>query len=417
MDPLRAQALSDLRDRLLVTPYGERGELITSVCASLGLSKDVVYKGLKSMGWSSGRKPRSDKGTTSIPDATLRQAAGLMAQAVNKRGKPNLPLSEAKRMLEEVGQLPDVSYSQLARALNARSMGPRAITAAKAAISRVSVHPNQTHFFDISVALQWRFAKPETAELLEQYAHPERIFYEGKRENFTALRRIIHRFVLTDHYSGAYFVRYYYTSGEIATDVVDFLYRAWTGKKFHAAYPFRGLPKILCTDQGSANKSGLVQELLKNLGIDAELHMPGNAQAGGSVERRHDGWQEAFEGRLKAQPAANLDQLNAWAEMACAEMNGSREHSRHGWPPLAVWTRIAPHQLKECPPRAMFFQLATNVARRGVLCHKLWLRADGQRWQIRGAGIHPSMVVSFKLTPFLDAGVRVWDPEGRELEA
>lgn len=417
MGPLELRAYEDAMADLAAAGRGRSREIVRRLAHALGRSEATVYRRLGELGWESGRKPRADRGRSRVGGDGLREVSRMMAKARNARGQPNLTTKDAHQIAQELGLgAGEVSYGHLARRLREEGLGLRHMRAPPAAIARVSQHPNQVWQFDISIAIHWYFRDPLSGKKLDLYMDGDTRFYPGKRQNFL-LPRVVHRFALVDHYSGTSFYRYYYTPGERAEDVVDFLYQAFAPKgELHAQYPFRGIPRILVMDQGSANKSGVVLGLLKDLDVNVEFHAPGNAKASGAVENRHWVWQRRFEGRLATSGcASNLEELNERAAKFCAYMNGQVVHTRHGRPPLDLWNQITAEQLVECPDRDTFFSLAASTPKEGVLDNRLWLRASGRVWLIRGEHVHARQRVTWRLAPFLAQGIRVWDEHGREL--
>jgi transposase InsO family protein len=408
---------SELAGRLRHTADpASRADLVKATAASAGVSVATVYRHLQRHGYHSGRARRSDAGSSRLDGEVLTTLTKLMAAGRNKRGQLNTPLKEAYFIAQEQGLLPaDISYGHVARLMRQSGLGVAHLRAPEAAIARVSKHPNHVWFFDISVAIQWYF-RDESGKKLDLYQDAGSRFYEGKRHNFVASKRVIHRFTVTDHYSGAYYVRYYYSAGETTVDVVDFLYRAMAPKAGDRN-PMHGLPKRLVMDQGSANKSAEVRHLLADLGVQVEYHGVGNPKASGSVEQRHYRWQTQFEGRLPLSPGGNLEELNNWAEGMGAKFNQERVHSRHGRPPAHLWLTITPEQLREPPERDLFLSLASSKLRTGTLNAQLWLRADGRKWLVRGDNVYPGQKVQFRLHPFLEGGIRVYDEHGFELVA
>lgn len=398
----------------------ERGEIVERLMAMLGVSRPTVYRQLAAAGWDSGRATRQDAGVRELAAADLSDLSALMARGRNKRGQVNVPAMEAYRIAQEQGLAAgETSYATFARRLREEGLSLGHIRAPEASVARVSSHPNHVWFIDYSVAIQWYFRDDRGAKL-GQHMDAGARYYEGKVENFRKLRKIIHRYMVTDHYSGCYFVQYYYSSGERAEDVVDFLVRAMSPKPgLEHAYPFRGIPARLVMDKGGANRAGVVQTLLgeQGLGITVEFHERGNAKASGAVEKRHHNWQTSFEGRLAQQPATSLEELNDRALKFCAVAMGEadRKHSRHGHTPLSLWSTIRPEQLREAPPRAVFLQLAMSTPREGVLDGYLRLRADGATWQITGGHAHPTQRVRYRIAPWAPEGIRVWDAFNREL--
>ncbi len=417
-------AIGDLR---AAPSASSRRAVVQRLALMFERSEQTVYSWLKMLGWESGRATRSDKGRGILTPEDLASAAAMAAKARNKRGQANLPGAEIHRVAQEQGHaVGKVSYGHLLRQMNKAGLGKRQMHAPDAAISRVPTHPNQVWFFDISIAIQWYLREKETGKKFDQYSDGAARFYEGKRANLAAINRVLHRFAIVDAYSGAYFVQYRYTPGERAEDVIDFWYEAMALKTTHElaqAMPFRGLPEYLVMDQGSANKSGIVQSLLRELGIKAEYHAPGNAKASGVVETRHNHWQRTFEGRLRlSTPVAELGEINGLAARFCANANSERVHSRtlraaQQRTPMQLWATITAEQLREAPTREVFFQLASATPRVGTLTNQLYLRADGRHWQISGVNVHPQQKVHYRISPFAANGIRVWDQWERELAA
>lgn len=418
MTELERQAYLHAVADLAAATRAERGRIVTRLASTLGVTDRTAWRNLRAFGFRPERAARADKGVSVVSTGDLVQVARMTARARGKRGQVNMPMSEAHRVAVELGSTAgEVSYKQVTRLLNQAGLARRQMSAPEPGISRVSKRPNQVWFFDISVAIQWYF-RDESGKRIDLLPDAGARFYAGKVDNFRKIKRVIHRFVLTDHCSGAYYVRYYYTSGERPEDVVDFFYHAMADKPDVAqAYPFRGIPEIMVMDQGPANKSALVTELLKALDVEVQLHKPKNAKASGSVETRHGHWQSSFEGRLAQRFAADLGELNGWAERFCALACAERPHARHGNTPIEAWLTLPAAQLRECPERDIFFELAATHPKIATLTNRLWLRARGREWQIRGEHIYPGQKVAYRLAPFNEAGIRVWDEHDRELSA
>lgn len=411
------QAVLRLQGELADLPARARGARIRETAAALSVAEQTLYRRLKAAGWESGRKTRSDKGRSALADEEASAVAALMAAGRNKRGQANTPTNEAHTIAREQGLVSaELSDSQVRRRLRALGLDRERMLAPEPGIARVSQFPNHVWFMDISVAIQWRFLDPETGKRLDLYMDGGGRFYEGKRSNYL-IDRVLHRYISVDHRTGCYWVQYFYSPGERAEDVVNFLWSAMGPKDVSVRYPFRGVPKRMVTDKGSAFKNGLVQGLLEGLGVKLELHRTGNAKASGAVESRHNHWQRQFEGKLKARPAPDLETLNRWAAQQCVLANSERPHTRYGRAPIEAWQDIGPEQLVEPPSRAVFFQLAASGSKTGVLTNRLYLRATGREWEIGGEGVYPGQRVRYRLSPFLDAGVRVWDDQDRELTA
>lgn len=403
--------------RLDEAPRAERAAIIASTARSLGVTVQTAYRKLREHGWASGRKPRRDRGATTVDTEELVRLAAIVATGRSKRGRANIPVKLATNIARKTGDLSaDVSYGHLCRKLRQAGLSRRHMSAPEASVPRRSKHPNHVWFFDISVAIQWYFRDPETGKRLDLYPDAQARFYEGKRMD--AARKVIHRFAVTDHTTGAYFIRYYYSAGESAEDIVDFLFRAMSWKPAVGdAFPFRGVPRWLVMDQGPGNKSALVKNLLEGLNVKAQYHRARNAKASGSVETRHRHWQESFEAKLSLRPARDLEEINTFAERECALLNSEKDHTRLGRPPMSAWVEITPEQLVEAPTRDAFLELAHTNAKVGTLTNELYLRAKNQWWQIGGELVFPGQKVRYRLTPFAESGIRVTDEQDRPMTA
>lgn len=406
-------------ERLRAAPSARaRAAIIDELARTLQVARQTVYAGLKRAGWDTGRAARKDKGTSAVTEEQLVVIAELVASSVNKRGRQNLPQKRALKLAND-NNLVDlkISTGHLSRKLQQYGLSRKHMLAPAPGISRVSRHPNQVWFFDISIAIQWYF-RDEAGKKLDLYHEGGRRFYEGK--GLDPAKRVVHRFCATDHCTGAYYVQYYYSAGESAADVIDFLYRAMAAKEWAgAAMPFRGVPTFLVFDQGSANKSALVQNLCKSLNIEAQYHKTGNAKASGSVETRHRHWQESFEAEqaIARVKAKDVVELNIWAEKKCAVLLSENKLTRTGRAPMHAWLDITQEQLVEAPARDVFLAMAKSNEKTGTLTSTLHLRASGRTWYISGEHVHPGQKVLYRITPFAEAGVRVTDLEGKVLAA
>lgn len=431
-DLARQACLHALGDLRAAPSAGARRAVFQRLAARFDVHEATARAWCAELGWKSGRAVRKDAGA---------RAEGLAADALtvskrlaacrSKDGKNNQPMKEAHRLAQEEGlEIGGLSYTQFVRTLNGLGLGLTHLSAPTASIANVSTYPNQTWVFDISVCSQWHFRDTTTGKRLAQHSNAAAIYYPGKPGNFDASQPVLHRYVMTDHYSGAYFVQYHYTPGERAEDVVDFLEKCMAPKgDLATAYPFHGIPRRILMDQGPANKSALVRNLLRSLGPDeegvlVELHASGNARASGAVETRHKHWQSAFESRLRMLPAEDLDTINAQARIFCAVANSdeSRPVTRtlraaRVLAPMALWTRITAEQLREPPPRDVFFQLAMGAAQERTVDARHQISVNRQVWELSGPRLVVGQKVEFRLAPFASEGIRIWAKDGTPLAA
>ena len=104
-----------------------------------------------------------------------------------------------------------------------------------------------------------------------------------------------------------------------------------------------GVPLILMTDQGPANKSAVLAQFCDRLGIEHLKHKPGNARATGSVEKGHDLARMHLETRFRFQDpkSVTLDKLNADGEAWAAAYCSTRIHERHNRTRDGAWMEIS----------------------------------------------------------------------------
>lgn len=398
----------------------DRGAAVRQAAASLGVDPDTIYAHMRKAGWSSGRKKRADAGISATDRAALVKISELMAKGRNKRGQPNVTLRRAHAIAVEQGWT-TLSYEQIARLLRRAGLDMATMCAPEAAIQIRSEHPNHAWFVDYSVAIHWYLRDEQTGKRLDFHRDGGSRFYEGKRQNFEPSKPVLHRFMVVDHYTGCYLAQYVYTPGESAEDVARLLFNAMAPKPLEA-FPFRGVPRRIFADQGSAFKSGLITHLCGEDGLNVKLHLHagGNAKASGAVEARHRHWQRGYEADLCLADVRPSDvvALNEQALKYCALANAENPHTRHGRTPLEFWaSTITPEQLVECPDRATFFALAASTPSVGTLDNRLWLRVDGRKWLVKGGHVRPKSKVTYRLAPFQEQGIRVWDEHGAELTA
>ena len=88
------------------------------------------------------------------------------------------------------------------------------------------------------------------------------------------------------------------------------------------------------------------------LRVDLQLHMPGNPRAKGAIEGLMK-YINRFEGRLKFQRPADLDELNRWALDWCIYANGAIK-MRDIAPRSVLWSYITADQLRLCPEQELY---------------------------------------------------------------
>ncbi|MGE4319650.1 MAG: hypothetical protein AB7E96_12200 [Deferribacterales bacterium] len=342
----------DLADSLASTASSSaRNAIIEEYSKLTGLSKSTLYRKAKQHGFSAGRKQRADKGKCVLNDYQIQFVHALIVGSVREKKGYIMPTNEALRIAEKnnVIEPGSVTASTLNRILKERQMDKKTMQTQKPAVQMQSRHPNDVHLVDSSVCIQY-YLKDGKLEI-----RSEKDLYKNKIDNFKKIKRRLTRYVLVDHYSGALFVKYYYSEGETQADLFDFLISCWESKDQKS--PFRGVPKQLMRDHGSANMSKAIMGWLSYLNVSTPKSTPYQSQIQGAVERMHNFVECSFESGLRLQPASSLEDINTWVMDWCTAINAERIHSRHGQTRNALWLKIKPEQLINLPQRELLQDL------------------------------------------------------------
>lgn len=327
---------------------GEKDRVIEEYRALTGKSAQTLYRIAARHGYESGRRQRVDKGRTVLTDHQLDLIFAMIQQSGRDRKGAIMPVEKALIDAERNGLIEPgiISPARLQALLREKKTNARALQAPEPHIPMRSLYPNHVHQVDASVCIQYYLKPGAPLQILARD-----LFYKNKFENYARIKRKIIRWVLTDHYSGTIFVKYYQSEGERADDLFDFLCSAWEFK--HEKLPFRGVCDILMMDPGAANKSALVVNWLSLLGVRVPPGNPHTPTRNGSVEKGQDIVERWFESGLRFNPASTIEELNAWALDWCIWYNGERIHTRHGMTRTQCWLRIGQENLRELPDREL----------------------------------------------------------------
>lgn len=294
-----------LARRLDAAPWSERGAVVEEFGDLHGWSNGKVYRELKAIGWTSGRKPRKDRGTTRQDEAVLTDITATLKVGYRENGKATMHTPNAVSMLSQNGRSISVSNSRINKLLRVRQGHLAAQGRDRAVQATRSLHPNHVHQVDPSLCLVYYLPDGTQAIIRDDE------FYKNKLENVAKIKLKVWRYVLVDHYSGAIIVRYFQAKGETQANLFSFLLYCWdktSGRVFH------GVPKILLWDKGSANTAGAIKNALRALDVRPIEHKAGNPRAKGSVENGNNLVECLFESRLRFEPVENVEQLNVAAE-------------------------------------------------------------------------------------------------------
>ncbi len=336
----------DLATELKSCKPRERKAAIRRYRELTGLSEQGLYRVAAEYGFESGRKPRADRGVlkTGLTDRQIELVGALLYETGRENKGPIMPVERAIQIAEMNGYLEpgQVTPGTMNRILRERQMSKACMNAPAPHTPMQSLHPNHVHEFDVSVCIQY-YLKDGKLGIMD-----ERDFYKNKFDNFAKIKKRLLRYVLTDHFSGAYKFRYYNTTGETGGNLWHFLKWAWGGQ-CHEKLPFRGVPFILLMDTGAANKSHAILNFLERLEVTIPKGLPYNPRRQGQTESTHNIIETWFESGLRIQHGITVEQINAWAWDMAAWHQAFKLHTRHGMPRTSAWLLIKHDQFRELP--------------------------------------------------------------------
>lgn len=350
-------AYRELALNLDVAPSKEKGVIRKAFEQMYGVSSDTVYRNLNKLGWTSGKKKRSDAGSTAIDEKTLTELEAVRRLSVRANGKVTMPTTVAASMLSANGRDIGLSNSRLNQIFRQRQTTNKQQQQLSAHQKLRSLYPNHVHQVDPSYCLL--YYAPNGDQMVQKIVDESEV-YANKPENAEKIANLkCWRYVLTDHFSGAIIVRYYQSRGETSAILWDFLLYCWQSLD---SRPFRGVPSIMVWDKGSANTSSAIKNALKALEIEEIAHMAKNPRAKGQVESSNNIVECHFESRLRFEPVDSVAELNlaveAWYNAWNANLihrQDSRLQRRGMTQPRArydLWQTIlrTPQHLRELPP-------------------------------------------------------------------
>ena len=412
----------DLKKRLDESPHGERGALVSGAAGLLRVSAQTVYRELGRLGWSGGRKTRADRGETCVDEELARLTAGMVEIARRAHGKKTLPLTVARQILAdsgegavnpETGKVTMPSANTLAKVMYRSGCHPEQLKKGSPAQELRSLHPNHTWQIDASICILYLLPSGE-AQVVD-----EAVYYKNKPANLEkiAKERVI-RWVITDHYSGGFFVRYTLGS-EDAAGVIEVTIEAMC-KRDAPGDIIHGVPVNLMSDKGAGITRSLAMSLFEPLGIKPITHKKGNPRAKGQVEQAQNLVETQFEGRLRMHIVHNIADLNKAVDSWRIAFNAVAKHRRHGKTRNDVWMRITAEQLRVPASANALRDLVGTRPEVVKVPQNLVLRRSikgygPQSYDLRHLpGIMPKMEVGVQVNPYRAPAVNVTltAPEG-----
>lgn len=395
----------ELVERLTAAVNGEKDRVVAEFAARTGLSAQTLYRKAKRHGYTSGRKPRADKGSlkSGLTDDQVDHLAALIATTARENKGGIMPAELALKLAADNGIIErgQVSPSTLQRILREREISKKHLREQPPHVHLRSLHPNHVHVVDVSVCIQYYLRGGKTQVMREAE------FYKNKPANFAKVKTRLLRYVVTDHFSGAFWLKYFDTTGETADNLFHFLVEAWCPKA-DDRLPFRGVPLYLLEDAGSANLSGPVSAFLDALGIERPKSLPHNPRRQGGTESMHNVIEQWFESRLKIQPAASVEQLNAWALDFQVWFQAEREHTRTGLPRTALWSTIRPEHLREVADVALLRDCYARPEEERTVDGSRSITYRNKTYRLKHLeGVRPGAVVKVKARPLVHPTVGV----------
>ena len=391
---------------------GDRGRIVARLAETLNRSLNTTYQYLKKYGgWESGKKPRKGKGETCVPEALCRKVAGLVICGDRANGKRPMCIKDAVKRWEangegiadpETGEVTMPSVETISRAMRRYGCHPDQLRVASPSVRMRTEYPNRLWQADASVCVLYRIRGTGNIGLMKEESYNEK-----KPENLIKIRntRIV-RYIVVDHCSGNFYLRYEQAAGEDAKGFLDTLIDAITDRGPQDV--MHGVPEILYTDPGPGPASSLVTGFCGQMGITPAQHVPGRARATGSVEKCQDIVECKFESRLRFLEVPDVAQLQALADRWRRYFCATAIHTRTKKTRNDVWLSIPAEKLRTAEADVMHSIAAWGEVRCQVK-DDFTISADTRthygvrRYDLRELGYHGLQVrdsVSVRLNPY-----------------
>ena len=391
---------------------GDRGRIVARLAETLNRSLNTTYNYLKKYGaWESGKKPRKGKGETCVPEALCRKVAGLVICGDRANGKRPMCIKDAVKRWEangegiadpETGEVTMPSVETISRAMRRYGCHPDQLRVASPSVRMRTEYPNRLWQADASVCVLYRIRGTGNIGLMKEESYNEK-----KPENLIKIRntRIV-RYIVVDHCSGNFYLRYEQAAGEDAKGFLDTLIDAITDRGPQDV--MHGVPEILYTDPGPGPASSLVTGFCGQMGITPAQHVPGRARATGSVEKCQDIVECKFESRLRFLEVPDVSELQSLADRWRRYFCATAIHTRTKKTRNDVWLSIPAEKLRTAEADVMHSLAAWGEVQCQVK-DDFTISADTRthygirRYDLRELGYHGLQVrdsVSVRLNPY-----------------
>ena len=428
MNPALTEKLAAVSRHAETLGRGEKTAYLKRQAEELGISAATLYRRLEAVAVKPSRKRRSDAGQTGLPLAEAKLISAVLMEAMRRNGKRLMTVGRAVEMLRANGQIEacridtdtgevlPLSESTIVRALREYRLHPDQLLQPAPVNRMKSEHPNHCWQIDPSLCVLYYLPRHGDDSGLRVMKQEE--FYKNKPKNVERIENDrVWRYTGTDHASGTIIARYYF-GGETSANLCDFFIYMMQAKADVLKDPFRGVPRMVMLDPGSANTSAAFKNLCKSLDVHVQINKPGNPRAKGQVEKGNDIVETAFESGLRFTEVSDIDRLNVLAERWMRYYNGTQIHSRHGLTRYQAWNKIKAEQLILPPPADYCRELAVSAPKEAKVSSDLEIRFNGRYYSVKEI---PHVLVGQKLmvakNPWEAEGARIatYDAEGNEI--
>ncbi|MCP4698591.1 MAG: hypothetical protein GY862_17330 [Gammaproteobacteria bacterium] len=206
--------------------HGEKSEIIAREAENPGMSEKKLWRETGKHR-SKSRKTRNDTGNSKFSESDAMLLANIMWQSRRQNDKRLLTVEDGLDMMRDNGLLKTrVSTSTAFRIMRSYGIHPDQLALPEPCQTMRSLYPNHVHQTDPGVCVLY-FLSERGMEWMDPAE-----FYKNKLENFEKIKeKMVWRHVLTDHFSGAVFVRCFKSCGETASLFYLFLMDAWKKKR------------------------------------------------------------------------------------------------------------------------------------------------------------------------------------------
>lgn len=417
-NPALIERLSQIAQHCQHLGRGEKSAYLAVQADTLGISVSTLYRKLEKVALKAPRKTRSDKGVITLSLEEARLISATLMESMRKNGKRIMTVERAVTMLRANNMITakneqgtPLSVNAITRALKTYKLHPDQLLAPEPVMSLKSLHPNHLWQIDPSLCVLYYLPREKTSGKdtgLRVMKNDE--FYKNKMDNFV---KIVHdrvwRYTGTDHSSGVVYCHYYF-GGETSANLCDFFIRMMSAKVDIGRDPFRGVPKMVMLDPGSANTSSAFKTLCAALGVQVQINKPNNPRAKGQVEKANDIVETHFESGLKFVAVSDIDTLNELCDKWLRYFNGQAIHSRHGMTRYQAWQKIKPDELINAPPADYCKTLALSVAKEAKVMPELEIKYQGKRYDVSALPVLVGQKVLVAQNPWQVGGARVCMP-------